>query len=190
MNEKCTKVLVVEDESSIRKFININLSRNGFEVFEAESGETALDMLNSCLPTVVVLDVMLPGIDGFEVCRLIRERMKDTIIIMLTARGQDMDKIIGLDLGADDYMVKPFNPLELTARIRAILRRAGKSEEVKSDLLKYRDISIDSKAKKVFKKQQEIDLTPREYSIINLFIDNPGKALSRDELLNSVWGRN
>ncbi|NLY71017.1 MAG: response regulator, partial [Clostridiales bacterium] len=113
------KVLVVEDETSIRKFIAVNLNRSNFEVLEAEDGETALSLAKSLNPEVIVLDVMLPGIDGFEVCMKLRKQNPQIIIIMLTARGEDMDKIMGLELGADDYMVKPFNPLELVARIRA-----------------------------------------------------------------------
>src|SRR5690554_5224964 len=120
------KVLVVEDETSIRKFIAVNLNRSNFEVLEAEDGERALSLAKSLNPQVVILDVMLPGIDGFEVCIKLRKQNPQIIIIMLTARGEDMDKIMGLELGADDYMVKPFNPLELVARIRANLRRFQK----------------------------------------------------------------
>jgi len=190
MSEDNVNVLVVEDESSIRKFIEINLTRNGFKVFEAGSGEDALKMVNTCMPSVVILDVMLPGIDGFEVCQRIRGMAKDIIVIMLTARGQDMDKIMGLDLGADDYMIKPFNPLELVARIRAVLRRTGKTKQDVADSFTFNDIHIDLKSKKIFRNDIEIDLTPREFSIINMFIENPGVALSRDELLNSIWGKN
>lgn len=121
------KVLIVEDEEHIRKFININLKRSGFTVLESDTGESALEMVEKYKPKIIILDIMLPGIDGFEVCKRIRQNMSDIIIIMLTARGQDLDKITGLELGADDYMVKPFNPLELVARIKTILRRTGNS---------------------------------------------------------------
>ena len=182
-------VLVVEDQSAIRKFITINLLRSGFKVLEAENGEAALEQLKSCNPEVIILDVMLPGMDGFEVCQKIREGTHDPVVIMLTARGQDMDKLMGLELGADDYMVKPFNPLELIARIRAVLRRTVRSlPEVKVNM--KQKIFIDYKAKKVLKNNVELDLAPREFSIVKMFIENPDTALSRDELLNSIWGKN
>lgn len=190
MNEEIKKVLVVEDESSIRKFITINLNRNGFEVLEAENGEIALEMLKNCAAEIVILDVMLPGIDGFEVCQRIREINSDIVIIMLTARGQDMDKIMGLELGADDYMVKPFNPLELIARIRTVLRRSGKNNGESAGIIDFKTLQIDLKSQKFFKNSVEIELTPREFSIITTFMKNPGKAFSRDELLDSVWGKN
>lgn len=180
-------VLVVEDELAIRRFITINLKRNNFNVLEASSGEEALYMLEKISPDVVVLDIMLPSMDGFEVCGKIRNRHPQTAIIMLTARGQDMDKLMGLELGADDYMIKPFNPLELTARIRAILRRlsCGKTED---DSLNSGPFRLDMKAQKFYKNSSPIDLTPRELSIMRLFIENPNRAFSRDELLDFVWG--
>lgn len=190
MNEKGIKVLVVEDEASIRKFININLAKNGFTVFEAESGETALEMIKISEPDIIVLDIMLPGMDGFEVCRRMRQDMRDMIIIMLTARGQDMDKITGLELGADDYMVKPFNPLELVARIKTILRRVDGSGKSKVDIISFKNLLLDLKSQKFFKNNVEIELTPTELSILKIFMKNRGRAMSRDDLINSVWGRN
>jgi len=184
------KVLVVEDESSIRKFININLERNGFEVIEAESGEEGLKKLIEYDPDVVILDIMLPGMDGFEVCRRIREGKFDVIIIMLTAKGQDMDKIVGLELGADDYMVKPFNPLELVARIRANLRRIKKQSEDDKNIIATGKIKLDISAQKFYKNDVDIELTQREFAIVKVFMENQGKAISRDELLNHIWGRN
>jgi DNA-binding response OmpR family regulator len=184
------KVLVVEDESSIRKFININLERSGFEVIEAESGEEGLKKLIEYSPEVIVLDIMLPGIDGFEVCRTIREKKSDAVVIMLTAKGQDMDKIVGLELGADDYMVKPFNPLELVARIRANLRRINKPAEDDKNIIATGKIKLDITAQKFYKDGVDIELTPREFAIVKVFMENQGKALSRDELLNHIWGRN
>lgn len=188
MKSEASKILIVEDESSIRKFITINLKRNGFEVVEAESGEEAFKMIGLHNPAVIVLDVMLPGVDGFEVCRRTREHKPDVSIIMLTARGQDMDKIMGLELGADDYMVKPFNPLELVARIRAILRRNTGTKESRENILTVDNLSIDINAQRFFKNSDEIELTPREYAIVRLFMENTGKALSRDVLLDAVWG--
>jgi len=190
MADKNTKVLVVEDEDSIRRFITINLLRNGFEVFEASSGEEAMEKLLETYPEVIILDIMLPGIDGFEVCQRVRNNLPGARIIMLTAKSQDMDKIMGLDLGADDYMIKPFNPLELVARIRAILRRGMPVKEEMAGVITYRGISIIDEAQKVYKNGNELDLTPREFAIIKLFMDKPGIALSRDEILNEIWGKN
>ena len=182
------KVLVVEDENSIRKFITINLERSGFKALEAPSGEEGLRIFNEEKPEVIILDVMLPGIDGFEVLENIRKCDGNYIVIMLTARGQDMDKVMGLDLGADDYMVKPFNPLELIARIRAILRRTKKDNGKKKEVIKYGSITIDMSSQKALKGDDEVELTPREFSMLKAFMSNVGVALSRDELLNIVWG--
>ncbi|MEF9952169.1 MAG: response regulator transcription factor [Clostridium sp.] len=188
MMDKKIKTLIVEDELSIRKFIAINLSRNEFEVEEADCGEVALEKFNIFKPSVVVLDVMMPGIDGFEVCQRIREQNKDVIIIMLTAKGQDMDKIMGLEIGADDYMVKPFNPLELIARIRAIYRRSSSSSNESKTSISYADLLLDLKSQRFFKKDTQLDLTPTEFALVKLFFENPGKAFNRDEILNKIWG--
>ncbi|MEG0129186.1 response regulator transcription factor [Clostridium sp.] len=188
MMDKKIKTLIVEDELSIRKFIAINLSRNEFEVEEADCGEVALEKFNIFKPSVVVLDVMMPGIDGFEVCQRIREQNKDVIIIMLTAKGQDMDKIMGLEIGADDYMVKPFNPLELIARIRAIYRRSSSSSDEARTSISYADLLLDLKSQRFFKKDVQLNLTPTEFALVKLFFENPGKAFNRDEILNKIWG--
>lgn len=190
MTEDKVKVLVVEDEVSIRKFIAINLERSGFEPLEAENGERALEMAASEKPAVMVLDVMLPGIDGFEVCAKMRTEMPELIVIMLTARGQDIDKIAGLEIGADDYIVKPFNPRELVARIRAILRRTESFKANENTLLTFKNMRMDLNAQQFFKNDQEVELTPTEFSILKLFLSNIGRALSRNELFNSVWGKN
>lgn len=184
------KVLVVEDEASIRRFIRINLERNGFEVYEAQSGEKALEIIGANHPQVAVLDIMLPGIDGLEVCRRIRNKASNIVIIMLTAKGQDADKILGLELGADDYMVKPFNPLELVARIRAILRRLGKSGNETDEPIVFHNLLLDIKSQRFFKGGVEIELTPTEFSLLKLFMKNTNRALSRNEVLNEVWGTN
>lgn len=178
------RVLTVEDEYSIRRFIRLNLEMAGYEVSEAETGEDALKMLDQLSPDVVVLDLMLPGIDGLEVCRRIRVKTPRALIIMLTAKGQDSDKITGLELGADDYMVKPFNPFELIARIKALQRRQSRSEPV------YRcgSLYLDVKGNRLLKDDMEVDLTPIEYSLLKLFMENPGKAFKRNDLLDEVWG--
>jgi DNA-binding response OmpR family regulator len=187
MHDNKIKILVVEDEASIRRFITLNLETAGYEVGEAASGEDALALLTKFLPDVVVLDLMLPWINGLEVCRHIREIARQPFIIMLTAKGQDTDKIMGLELGADDYMVKPFNPFELIARIKAMLRRRDRFETGGTAYI-YGDLHLDTAANKLLKNDREVDLTPTEYSLLKLFMENPGKALKRDEILNVVWG--
>ena len=180
------KVMVLEDESSIRSFIVINLRRAGYEVVEAETGEEALDKLHENPDTLVaLLDVMLPGIDGFEVCRRIRATNPRIGIIMLTARSQEMDKVTGLMNGADDYVTKPFSPVELTARVDALFRRIsgdGMAFSQPPFLLNTRNRTLE-------KNGQRIKLTQVEYSIMRMFMENPGKALSREEILDLVWGR-
>lgn len=187
MHDNKIKVLVVEDEDSIRRFITLNLEMAGYEVGEAASGEEALALLKTLLPDVVVLDLMLPGINGLEVCQHIRETTPEPLIIMLTAKGQDTDKIMGLELGADDYMVKPFNPFELIARIKAMLRRRNRFETGRTPYI-HGDLQLDTDANKLLKNDREVELTPTEYSLLKMFMENPGKALKRDELLNAVWG--
>ncbi len=180
------KILVVEDEKSIRKFIKINLERENYQVFEVESGEEALELIENQEIHMVILDLMLPGMDGYQVCESLRKKDQELGIIMLTAKSQDMDKIMGLEYGADDYMTKPFNPKELVLRIRSLERRL----EIKSyDKLKsFGPFSLDLYSRSLRKNEEYINLTPTEYSIIKLFIENPGKAFSRDEILNMVWG--
>lgn len=183
------KVLVVEDEFSIRKFLSINLNREGFEVLEAVSGEEALEIVRRTKPGVIVLDIMLPGIDGFEVCQRIREAVPNIVIIMLTAKSQDMDKIMGLELGADDYMIKPFNPLELIARIRANLRKIESAKDQSKKTVVSGELELDLEAQRFYKRGIGIELTPIEFSMMKMFMQNKNKALSRDEILNIVWGK-
>jgi len=182
------KILIVEDEESIRKFIKINLEREGFTVIEAETGEKALEIAESEDIDVVVLDIMLPGIDGFQVCKELRNRFDRIGIIMLTAKSQDVDKIMGLEYGTDDYMVKPFNPIELVLRIKSLLRRIDANYPKNEEIITYGPFKIDKYSRQFFKRDKHIELTPTEYSIIKLFIENPGKAFTRDEILNIIWG--
>lgn len=185
------RILLVEDEESIRTFLKINLKRNNFDVIEASSGEEAIKKAIEEKPDLAVLDVMLPGIDGFEVCRNLREYYSSIGIIMLTARTQDIDKIMGLEYGADDYIVKPFNPLEIVLRIKAILRRIDQNnitEEINQ--LKRGPFIVDLYSQKILKNNDEIDVTPKEYMLMKIFLENPNKAFTRDELLNLVWGYN
>jgi DNA-binding response OmpR family regulator len=181
------RILVVEDDENIRRFVVINLERNGFEVMEASCGEHALQMAMIETPDLAVLDIMLPDIDGFEICKRLRMDLPDVAVILLTARGQDMDKVMGLELGADDYMVKPFNPLELVARIRAVLRRTA---HVKHDenQLKSGPFELQIQSNTLYKRKMRIDLTPKEFQMMKVFLENQDKTLARDELLNLVWG--
>lgn len=184
------KVLVLEDESSIRSFIVINLRRAGYEVIEAESGEEALEKLKTHSDTrVALLDVMLPGIDGFEVCRRIRATNSRIGIIMLTARSQEMDKVTGLMTGADDYVTKPFSPAELTARVDALMRRSGGGNDENSAEIHQPPFLLNTRNRTLEKDGQRIKLTQVEYAIVKMFMENPGKALSREEILDLVWGR-
>lgn len=187
MAESKIKVLVVEDEDSIRSFIKLNLEMAGYDVIEAASGEEALDQYGATRPELVVLDLMLPGIDGLSVCRSIRDKCPETLIIILTAKGQDTDKIMGLELGADDYMVKPFNPFELIARIKAMLRRRGTVKEP-DHLYIHGDLNLDIRGNRLLKNKDEIELTPIEFALVKMFMENPGKVMKRDEILNLVWG--
>ena len=184
------KVLVLEDESSIRSFIVINLRRAGYDVVEAESGEEALEQLQQNPDTrVALLDIMLPGIDGFEVCRRIRAGNSRIGIIMLTARAQEMDKVTGLMTGADDYVTKPFSPAELTARVDALMRRSGGDTETGSGEIRQDPFLLNTRNHTLEKNGQRVKLTQVEYSIMRMFMENPGKALSREEILDTVWGR-
>ena len=185
------KVLILEDEVSIRSFVVINLKRAGYDVVEAGTGEEALELLKSNPDVgVAILDIMLPGIDGFEVCRSIRATDKKIGIIMLTARSQEMDKITGLMTGADDYMTKPFSPAELTARIDALYRRVGPESGGESTEITQGPFVLNTRNRTLEKEGKRIKLTQVEYAIIKLFMQNPGRALSREDILASVWGRN
>ena len=184
------KVLILEDEVDIRSFVVINLKRAGFQTIEADTGEEALERLKENPDIgVALLDIMLPGIDGFEVCRRIRATSKQIGIIMLTARTQEMDKITGLMTGADDYVTKPFSSAELTARIDALFRRIGGDSNVDSELLTQGPFVMNTRNHTLEKSGNRIRLTQVEYSILKLFMQNPGRALSREDILGAVWGR-
>ena len=184
------KVLVLEDESSIRGFIVINLRRAGYEVVEAETGEEALQKLHEHPDTrVCLLDIMLPGIDGFEVCRRIRMANPQIGIIMLSARSQEMDKVTGLMTGADDYVTKPFSPAELIARVDALLRRSGEAAPSRSAELLQPRFLLNTDNRTLEKDGVRIKLTQLEYSIVKLFMENRGKALSREAILDAIWGK-
>ena len=185
------KILVLEDEENIRSFVVINLKRAGYQTIEAATGEEALEALKANPDVkVALLDIMLPGIDGFEVCRRIRAMDNKIGIIMLTARAQEMDKVTGLMTGADDYVTKPFSPGELTARVDALIRRSsGGTQELPPGTISQPPFLLNTRNRTLEKNGQRVKLTQVEYGIVKLFMENPGKALSREEILDAVWGK-
>ena len=184
------KVLVLEDESSIRSFVVINLQRAGYDVIEAETGGQALERLSQNPDTrVVILDIMLPDFDGFEVCRRIRASGNNLGIIMLTARTGELDKVTGLMTGADDYVTKPFSPTELIARVDALYRRIGGETLAQVNDIQSGPFMLNTKNRTLEKNGKRIKLTQVEYSIMKMFMENPGTALSREAILTHVWGR-
>ena len=184
------RVLVVDDEKLIVKGIKFSLEQDGMTVDCAYDGKEAVDMATANTYDIILLDVMLPVFNGFEVCQQIRE-FSDVPIIMLTAKGDDMDKILGLEYGADDYITKPFNILEVKARIKAITRRNSrnaKKEEPKKTVIENGDLRLDVEGKRLFIKDKEINLTTKEFDLLELLATNAGKVYSREKLMNIVWG--
>jgi len=185
------KVLVVDDEKMIVKGLRFSLQQDGYEVECAYDGEEALGMIRERQYDIVLLDVMLPKLSGFEVLQQVRE-FSDVPVIMLTARGDDMDKILGLDYGADDYVTKPFNPLEVKGRIKAIIRRtsrARKAEEIKENIIEVGDLRMDLDNRRVTLSDKEINLTSKEFELLELLATHAGKVYSRAMLLQMVWGK-
>ena len=183
------KVLVVDDEKLIVKGIRFSLKQDGMEVTCAYDGEEALRLAQENKFDMILLDIMLPKMDGFEVCQAIRE-FSNMPIVMLTAKGDDMDKILGLEYGADDYITKPFNILEVKARIKAIMRRTAASEpkEENSKVIESGDLKLDCESRRLFVQGREINLTAKEFDLLELLVMNPNKVYSRENLLNLVWG--
>ena len=185
-----TKVLVVDDEKLIVKGVRFSLEQDGMEVDCAYDGEEALEKIRQKEYDMVLLDVMLPKLDGFEVCQAIRE-FSEVPVIMLTAKGGDMDKILGLEYGADDYLTKPFNILELKARIKAILRRNQKNQARQKEeghVIRAGELRLDTDSRRVFLGEKEINLTAKEFDILEHLATNPNKVFSREKLLSLVWG--
>jgi DNA-binding response OmpR family regulator len=180
------KILVVDDEHNIRDLATIYLEKEGFTVESAANGTEALTKFHSVQPAMVVLDVMMPGLDGFEVCREIR-REHDVPILMLTARSDDVDKIVGLEIGADDYMTKPFNPREMVARVKAILRRfeGGRKPQ---NAMSVSNLSVDKARREARVDDEMLSLRTKEFDLLVAFVENPGIALTREALLETVWG--
>ena len=191
MQEAVDSILIVEDDRDLVKLIKINLEDQGYNVHTAGDGLTALELFKTHDPSLVILDIMLPKIDGFEVCKRIRQENRKVPIMMLTAKTEEVDKILGLELGADDYMTKPFSVRELAARVKAIFRRIKVDKELDENLpeeLVYDDLKIYPNKRKVTLSEKTIELTSKEYDLLLLFSSNPGKAYSREQLLNKVWG--
>lgn len=187
-------ILVVDDEKSIRDLLKFNLENEGYHPVLAEDGGQVMDILAEKEIDLIILDLMLPEVDGLTLCRRIKstEQYKDIPVIMLTARSEEIDKVIGLELGADDYVSKPFSVRELIARIRAVLRRSGRSEQKQHDgkdsTITSGRLELDTVSYEVTYKDEKINLTPKEYEILHLLIANPGRVFSRDTLLNKIWG--
>lgn len=182
------KVLVVDDEKSIVKGIKFSLEKDDMDVDVAYDGEEAIKKARANEYDIILLDIMLPGYSGLEVCQMVRE-FSDVPIIMLTAKGEDMDKILGLEYGADDYITKPFNILEVKARIKAILRRNSKSsEKPEAKTFESKGLKIDFDSRRVYIEDKEVNLTAKEFDLLYLLVSNPNKVYSRDQLLKLVWG--
>ena len=180
------KILVVDDEKLLVKGIRFNLENDGYEVITAHNGKEAVALAKTELPDLIVLDIMMPVMDGLTACRQIRE-FADIPIIMLTAKVEDMDKLMGFEQGADDYMTKPFNILELKARIRALLRRSGAQNTGKSDMLSIGNITLDLNTRNAYRQNTLVDLTAKEFDLIEVMMHNPNRVYSREALLDTIW---
>jgi two-component system alkaline phosphatase synthesis response regulator PhoP len=185
------KILVVEDEPDIRKLVNYNLAQERFRVLEAEDGEQGLRMVQREKPDLIILDLMLPGLSGMELCKILRERheTEKLPVLMLTAKAGEADRIVGLEMGADDYLAKPFSPRELVARVRAVLRRVESAKQ--SDHAPVYDkgaLKIDFTIYEVFVRGRSVKLTLKEFELLRFLVQNPNRVLSRDQLLDRVWG--
>ncbi|MCY6484024.1 response regulator transcription factor [Clostridium aestuarii] len=182
------KILVVDDEEHIQELIKFNLNKNGYKTVCAGDGLEALNLARKEMPQLILLDVMLPGMDGYDVCKEVRRdsSISNIPIIMITAKGEELDKILGLELGADDYITKPFSIRELIARVKAILRRT--KTEYMDNVLKFGNLSIDFQKHEVIKSGYKIDLTLKEFELIEVLIKNKGRVMTRDFLLDKVWG--
>jgi two-component system response regulator ResD len=180
------RVLIVDDEPIVRDVLTRYLSRGGYEVESAEDGERALEVFGSTDPDLVLLDIMLPRLDGLSVFARIRER-NDTPVIMLTAKGEETDRVVGLEIGADDYITKPFSPREVVARVRSVLRRAGGSAARSPAPLRFGDLEIDPASREARRAGRRLDLTPKEFDLLQFLASHPGYVFSRRELLDELW---
>ena len=187
MAKKKAKILVVDDDVRMLRMMNRILELEGFQVTTASSGEQALTMFDKDTPSLVLLDIMMPDMDGYTVCRRLRE-FSDVPIIMVTARGDDKEKVEGLDIGADDYVTKPFSASELAARVRAVLRRVGDKEAHQEATFRYKDLVVDFTSRRVLVKAAELSLTSTEYKMLSYICQNAGRVVTPDQLLDKVWG--
>ena len=178
-------VLIVEDDPTMLLALRDNFEFKGYKVVTAADGEKGLKAALNARPDLIILDIMLPKINGYEICRLIREQKLEMPIIMLTAKGEESDVVLGLNLGADDYVTKPFSIKELLARVAAFLRRAKKEIQ---EVYEFGGMQFDLSARRLTRKSKEIELSPKEFSLLEYFVKKPGRALTRDEILNAVWG--
>jgi two-component system alkaline phosphatase synthesis response regulator PhoP len=185
------KILVVDDEVSIVKLLQFNLEKSGFQVLTAFDGKQALDMVKSEQPDFLILDLMLPKMDGMDVCKTLRQERNDIPILMLTAKDDELDKILGLELGADDYLTKPFSPREVIARVKAILRRyqisPDAAEAPEHAVIALGEIRIYPEKYEVYRNDQKVELTPKEFELLHYLANHQGRVLTRDQLLNAVW---
>lgn len=182
------RIAIIEDDHSVRRSLQLNFELEGFDVLTAEDGEAGVELVNAETPDVIILDVMMPKKDGLQACRELRNAGVSTPLILLTARSAEVDKVLGLELGADDYLAKPFGMRELIARVRALLRRSSKTEEI--DSIEFDDIHIDFKAYRAEKNDQPLELSAREYRLLRYLVAKNGSVVTRDELLDEVWGYN
>jgi DNA-binding response OmpR family regulator len=182
------QILIIEDDKHISKLVKYNAEKAGYDCTIADDGEKALDILNKLGADLIILDIMLPKMDGFEVCRVIKQntKLKNIPIIMLTAKGEEVDRVVGLELGADDYVVKPFSPRELLLRVKAILKR-GKTEESPRNIIRREGLIIDISKHRVTVNNKEVELTPIEFKLLVTLIERTGRIQSRDKLLSDVW---
>lgn len=181
------KILVVDDEPTLVATLKYNLERDGFQVFTAQDGEAALSVARSQRPDLILLDLMLPGLDGLQVCRILRREMTAPIL-MLTAKAEEVDKVVGLELGADDYVTKPFSMRELTARVRALLRRAEARVDAGAETLNSGDLRVDLSRREVSKAGVPVSMKPREFELLVYLMRNRRRAFTREQLLNQAWG--
>jgi two-component system response regulator ResD len=183
---KDTRILVIEDEPMVAEVVERYLRRDGYDVRAASDGSAGIDAFETYQPDLIVLDLMLPGIDGMEVCRRVRASSA-TPIIMLTAKGEEVDKLVGLEVGADDYMTKPFSPRELAARVKAVLRRSTPQSKVDGDALRFNGLRINGRTRTVENSGTRIHLTAREFDLLFFLASHPNQVFTRDQLLDSVW---
>jgi two-component system alkaline phosphatase synthesis response regulator PhoP len=184
------KILIVDDEEHIIELLKFNLLNSGYEILTANNGIDAVKIAKAEKPSLLLLDLMLPGIDGFDVCKEIKRNneMKSTSIIMLTAKGEELDKILGLELGADDYITKPFSVRELLARVKAVLRRTNSFNEIEEEVYNSQNLKVDFERHEVYVNSEKVDLTLKEFELLQILIKNKGKILKRETLLDKIWG--